>query len=117
MHISKTAKIVSNSIYAFGCVIFLALACFALFGASLVPYPDAMIPYSMRDYAVVGLAMGSIPFLFASMAVYKFNLIKQNLHKKRNFLLIFSPCFLCGICLLFIIGLIGFMLIKTMLRI
>jgi hypothetical protein len=113
----NSVRIVSNVIYSIGIVIFTALVGFYLFGAGIVPYPDAMIPYSMRDFSFVGLAIGSIPMFIAAMAVYKFNQVKQSIHRKRNFLLLFSPVFICGFCLVFLIGLYIVMMVMTLLHI
>ena len=105
-----TAKRISNGVYALGIAVFLALVCLVAFGANLVPNPDAMIPWSMRDIAFVGLAAGSVPMLFACMSVYKYNRIRETAKKKRNFFLIFLPCFLCGVCLLVCVGFLIVML-------
>ncbi len=114
METSKTAKILSNVVYGFGLLIFLALAGLVLFGANYSPYPDAMISWSLREIAFVGLAVGAVPMLFACMAVYKFNHIRHSAHKRRDFTLIFLPCFLCGACLAFVLGLFAIMMIQAL---
>jgi uncharacterized membrane protein YdcZ (DUF606 family) len=101
----KTAKIIANTIYAIGAVIALALVCVSLFGSSEPMNPEAMLPFSRKEQAFIGLAVGSIPMLLACMAVYKFNKVKESLHKKRTFCLVFLPGFVCGACALFIAGL------------
>ena len=116
MTISKWLRIGSIVFYLIGIAIFVALAGFALFGENLVPFPDAMVPWSMRDYAFVGLAIGSIPMLLACMALYKFNNIKSKKHKKILFPIIFLPCFICTACALFLIGFIIYLVVKTMIE-
>ena len=113
----KIAKTLSNAVYSIGVVIFIFLLCLVLFGTSIIPNPDAMIPWSMREIAFVGLAIGAIPMFLACMAVYKLNDIKQSMHNKRNSLLVFLPGFLCGVCLLVVIGLIVIMFIQALLHI
>jgi membrane protease YdiL (CAAX protease family) len=109
MKISKTAKLLSNITYIIGVAVFLVLLGFVLFGANYIPYPDHMMRYSMRDIAFIYLAVGAIPMLLVSIAVYNFNDVKTSKHKKRNLILLFLPGFLCGICLLVIA--IGFVLL------
>ncbi len=113
----KTAKTLANSLYALGLAVFLVLAGFALFGAGLVPNPGAMISWSMREIAFVGLAFGAVPMLLACMAVYRCNGFTHSKHKRRNFFLIFAPGLLCGACLLFVLGLLGFMMMQALLHI
>jgi hypothetical protein len=72
-----------------------------------------MIPWSLRDIAFVGLAVGAVPMLSACMAVYKFNNIRLNTHKKRDMILLFLPGFLCGICLLVVISMLIIMMIQA----
>ena len=106
-------KMIANVMYSVGIVICVVLAYFVLFGANLIPYPDpnAMIQWSMHEYAIVGLAVGAIPMILACMAVYKFNKIKQSQHRKRNLLLVFLPGFLCGVSLLTVIGFYIYLLV------
>jgi len=54
MRTSKIAKNLSNIIYAIGVVIFAALIGMWIFGANTVLFPEAMIPYSLRDQAFMG---------------------------------------------------------------
>ncbi len=117
MMTSQTAKVVSNTVYAIGAVIFAVLIGLVIFGAEIIPDPNAMIAWSMREAAVVGLAVGTIPMLFACMAVYKFNGIKQSTHKARNLFLIFLPAFICGACLLICIGIWVTMMAQAVLHV
>ena len=103
---NKTARIISNIVYGIGVVIAVSLGCIALFGSTQMVNPDAMLPFTWKEQAFMWLAFGTIPMLLACMAVYKFNVIKNCLHKKRNFFLIFLPGFICAACALFIIGLL-----------
>ena len=102
----KTARMTANIIYAVGVVIALALVCVFIFGSSNPINPEAMVAFSLKDQAFIGLAIGSIPMLLACMAVYKFSKVKESSHKKRTFCLVFLPGFVCGACALFIVGLL-----------
>ncbi|HHW23000.1 MAG TPA: hypothetical protein GXX26_08990 [Clostridiaceae bacterium] len=101
---SKSARIISNIVYGIGVAIVISLVCIALFGPAQYANPDAMIPLTWKELAFIWLSFGSIPMLLACMAVYKFNAIKNTANKKRKFILIFLPGFICGACALFIIG-------------
>ncbi|NLD47118.1 MAG: hypothetical protein GX660_07950 [Clostridiaceae bacterium] len=103
---NKSARIIANIVYGIGVAVVVSLACIALFGSTQIINPDAMIPFTWKERAFIGLSFGTIPMLLACMAVYKFNAIKNSMHKKRNFFLIFLPGFICGACALFIIGLV-----------
>jgi len=116
MNSGKAAKAVSNVIYSLGAAIVICLAGISLLGSKEAVYPDAMIPYSWRELSFIWLAAGSIPMLLACMAVYKFNAIKNSVHKKRNFILLFLPGLICSACLLFIIGIIMIMMMNAMLH-
>ncbi len=111
------AKKLANSVYALGLAAFLVLAGFVLFGAGIVPSPEAMIAWSMREIAFVGLAFGAIPMVLAGVAVYRLNEVKQSEHKRRNSILIFAPGLLCGACLLFVLGLLAFMMIQAIMHV
>jgi len=103
---NRTAKIIINTVYGIGVLITIGLGCIAIFGSNQITNPDAMLPFTWKELAFIWLAFGSIPMLSACIAVYKFNMIKESLHKKRNFFLIFLPGFICTACTLFIIGLL-----------
>lgn len=103
---SKTIKIVSNGVYIIGAAIALSLGFVSLFGSNETMNPEAMIPVTWKERAFMGLAFGAIPMLLACMAVYRFNEIKNSVHKKRNFVLIFLPGFICSACMLFIISVV-----------
>jgi hypothetical protein len=106
MGTSKTIKIISNAVYIIGVAIALSLGITILFGSNEAINPDAMLPFTWKEQAFMGLAFGTVPMLLACMAVYKFNEIKNSVHKKRNFVLVFFPGFICSACALFIIGII-----------
>ena len=95
------------SFYTIGLVIAIALVCVFLFGSSNPINPEAMIAFSWKESAFMGLAIGSVPMLLACMAVYKFNRIKEKPRKRRTFCLVFLPFFVCGVCALFIAGLLS----------
>jgi hypothetical protein len=103
---NKTAKIISNAVYGIGAVICAALVCGLSFGGNIIPFPDSMLASSLREIASFWLAFGSIPMILSCMAVYKFNGIKNATHKKRNFIFIFLPGFVCAACALFWIAVV-----------
>ena len=106
MNWTKTLKIVTNAVYTVGVVITLCLGTISLFGSNKSIDPTAMIPITWKERAFIWLALGTVPMLMACMAVYKFNAIKNSTHKKRNFILIFLPGFICSACAIFVIGVI-----------
>ena len=110
---NKALKITGNIVYGIGVIIAIGLGATVLFGSNVVLFPDAMIPYTLRELAFIWLGIGSIPTLLACMAVYKFNAMKNSSHKKRNFILIFLPFFICAACALLIIGVIAFGMINS----
>ncbi len=113
MNWSKTLKIISDAIYSVGVIIVLCLIALALFGSNEYRDPTAMIPFTWKELAIIWLAFGTIPMLLACMAIYRFNAIKNSTHKKRNFILIFLPGFICAACALFGIGVVIVGIIKT----
>ena len=107
MKSSKPIKITANIIYSLGVIIVLMLGCMFLFGSREPINPEAMLAFSWREQAFIGLAFGSIPMLLASFFVYRFNNIKESPHKKWLFCLIFLPGFICGACALYIAGILA----------
>jgi hypothetical protein len=116
MGLIKIMKIISNIIYSIGIFIVLCLGGLCLFGLNETVNINAMIPLTWREMAFVWLSFGSIPMLLVCMAVYKFNNIKTSVHKKRNFIIIFLPGFICAICMLFIIGVMVIAMMKFILN-
>ncbi|MDD3503015.1 MAG: hypothetical protein PHE63_02915 [Eubacteriales bacterium] len=114
MNWAKTLKTISNSIYIVGVVIVLCLGTISLFGSNETIDTTAMIPFTWKEQAFIWLALGTIPMLLACMAVYKFNAIKDKTQKKRNFIFIFFPGFICSACALFVIGVIIVGMINTL---
>ena len=106
MNWTKTFKIVTNAVYTAGVVITLYLGTISLFGSNKSIDPTAMIPITWKEQAFIWLALGTVPMLMARMAVYKFNTIKNSTNKKRNFILIFLPGFICSAYAIFVIGVI-----------
>jgi hypothetical protein len=53
MNKSRGIKIGSIILYSIGIAVFVVLVGLVLFGNNLIPFPDAMIPWTMRDYAFV----------------------------------------------------------------
>jgi len=99
---TKIVKIISNTAYSVGVIIVLYLGTVSLLGSNEVINPDAMLPITYKDRAFFFLVVGTVPMLLACMAVYKFNAVKNSIHKKRNFVFIFLPGFICSACALFI---------------
>ncbi|NLU51772.1 MAG: hypothetical protein GXX10_02760 [Clostridiaceae bacterium] len=112
---NKSARIISNVVYGIGVAMVATLVFVALFGSNQVTNPDAMIPYTWKELAFMWLAIGTLPMLLACMAVYRYNEIKNSTNKKRNFLLIFLPGFICGACAMFIIGLLIYEFVRSIL--
>ena len=115
--VKKAAKIISNLVYSVGVVIFVTLVLLYIFGANYVPFPNNMLPLSLREIAFEYAAFGAIPMIAACIAVYRFNDVKKSSHKKRNTIIIFFPGVVCGICLLFIAGIILLMIVKAILHV
>ena len=113
----KAAKIVSNLAYSIGVVIFVTLVLLYIFGAKYVPFPNNMLPLSLREIAFEYAALGAIPMIAACIAVYCFNDVKKSSHKKRNTVIIFFPGVVCGICFLFITGIFVIMIVKAILHV
>ena len=104
MNRTKIIKIISNTVYFVGTLIVLYLGAIMLFGSNEVMNPDAMLPFTYKDRALFFLVLGTFPMLLACMAVYEFNTVKNSIRKKRNFIFIFLPGFICSTCSLFVIG-------------
>ena len=111
--VRKVAKIVSNIAYSIGVVIFATLVLLYIFDANYVPFPNNMLPLSLREIAVEYAALGAIPMIAACIAVYRFNDVKKSPHKKRNMVIIFFPGAVCGICFLFIASIFVLMMVKA----
>jgi len=106
MNKTKIVKFISNITYSVGVLIVLYLGVVSLFGSNEVMYPDAMLPFTYKERAFLLLVFGTAPMVLACMAVYKFNAIKNSVHKKRNFIFIFLPGFICSACAVFVVGVI-----------
>ena len=105
---TKTAKIISNVVFSVGAFICLCLLAISIFGPNEAINPEAMISFTWKEQAFIFLAFGTIPMLLSCMTVYKFNNIKNSIHKKKNFVFIFLPGLICSACALYIIGVIFF---------
>jgi hypothetical protein len=106
MNTAKALKYLSIAVYSLGSFIVLCLGAVALFGSGEAINREAMLPFTWRESAFMGLATGCIPMLLACLAAYKFNGIKTSLHKKRKLALLFLPCSICAACALFIIAIL-----------
>lgn len=100
----KTARMVSNIAYGIGVVIVITLCGFFLFGSNQPVNPDAMIPFPLKEQALIWLAFGTMLMLPACMAVYKFNVTINSPNRKLSFALIFLPGFICSACALYLAG-------------
>ena len=114
MNWRKALKFAANSVYTVGVAIALCLGTISLFGSNQVVYPEAMIPYTWREQAFIWLAFGTVPMLLSCMAVYACNNIKNSTNKKRDFIFIFLPGFICSACALFVIGVVIVGMINTL---
>jgi len=99
---NKYVKIISNTLYFIG-VLTICLILLFIFTDSLAC--GAYFPFFM-------LVAGSFPMLLSCHAVYRFNGVKESKHKKKIFILIFIPGFICSAVALHIIGVVfyGFVL-------
>jgi hypothetical protein len=113
MNWTKTLKIISNIAYIVGVVITLCLGIISLFGTNEIINSTSMIPFTWKEQAFIWLAFGTVPMILACMAVYKFSAINNSTHKKRNFIFIFLPGFVCSACALYVIGVIIVGMINT----
>ena len=102
----KAFKIISNIIYAIGCVIVLLLVLMCFFGPTEIYNPNAMLPHSWREQAFYVLAFGTFPMLAACFAVYFSNKMHKQSKKALKFFAVFAPGIICLGCILFIIGVI-----------
>lgn len=112
---NKAAKVVSNIVYGVGAVITAALVGIAIFGSTKAVNPDVMLPMTWKEQAFMWLAFGTVPMLLACMAVYKFNEVRNSTNRKRNFILIFLPGFICSVCALYVIGVIAVGMVNSFL--
>ena len=106
MNWTKLLKVISNAVYTIGVFIVLCLGTTSIFGSNATINSTAMIPVTWKEQAFIRLALGTIPMIFACIVVYKFNNIKNSTHRKRNFIFIFIPGFVCSACSLYVIGVI-----------
>ena len=104
---NSLGKIIANTIYIIGMLFVLFLGAIFLFGPKEAINPEAMLPWSRSEQAFILLATGSVPMMISCVSVYMRDDMKNSVHKKRNFILIFLPGFICAACALFIIGVIA----------
>ena len=102
----RIEKATANAVYIVGVCIAAGLGLVALFGSRAAIYPDAMIPWTWREAAFLGLAVGAIPMFAACFAAYRVNGVKTGARRRRDFTLIFLPGFVCGACALYLIAVI-----------
>ncbi|MDR2734379.1 MAG: hypothetical protein LBC99_07020 [Spirochaetota bacterium] len=100
-------KILTNIIYAIGVFHVLCFVGIFLFAPDEPANPDAMLPLTWSENAVMWLAVGSIPMLLACIAAFYCNRIQESEHTKRNAILIFLPGFICLLCALIVLGMIA----------
>ena len=114
MNKTNAFRIIANIVYYFGASIALILLCIGIFGPNTPINPEAMLPVTWREAAFCWLAFGSFPMLLASMAFYKFNIIKNSAHKKRDAAFVFLPCLVCFICAAVCMGMIAIIIINAL---
>lgn len=100
----KILKVIATIIYSVGTIVVLCLTATALFGPNNYDDPTSMDPITWRERAFYWLVFGAVPMLLACTAVYRLNDRKNSSHKKRDFLLIFLPGFICAACVLIVVG-------------
>ncbi|MDR3311115.1 MAG: hypothetical protein LBS90_07190 [Oscillospiraceae bacterium] len=103
---ARLLKTAAKIVYCAGTAIVLTLSVVFIFGAHSVPYPRSMMAYSWREIAFLYMAFGSPPMLAACCALYGFCGLRERPHRKRSFVLVFIPGFICAACALYIIGII-----------
>lgn len=108
----KISKILANIIYGIGVAIFVALFLMYIFGADYIPNPEAMLPSTLSEIAFICAAVGALPLMGISMAVYRLNDINKHANKKVYRAIIFFPGLVCSGCFLFIVGVIVVMYIQ-----
>lgn len=98
-----------------GLIIVMILCGIALFGSDRPVNPDAMLPFSWKEQAFIWLSFGTIPMMFACIAVYKSNAFEKSPRRKRNFILVFLPGIICSACALYIIILFIYEMLSNLL--
>ena len=101
---SKTLKVIANMVYGLGVVIVLALLLVFIFGAKYVPNPNHMLGFSMREFAFIYAAIGTLPMLGATIVVYFLNDIGEKKLNKLYKVVFFFPAAVCCGCFLYIVG-------------
>lgn len=104
MRRKRILKVIENTIYSLGIIVVLSLTVTALFGSNDYRDPTAMIPMTWRELAFAWLMVGAVPMLLACTAVYVLNGRNNGSYKKRDFVFIFLPGFLCIACVLLSVG-------------
>lgn len=97
-------------IYAIGVLIVIYHLGLAAFAGNVVPYPDAMLPYTYLEIVSMRLAFGAIPMIIASVFFWRRNRLSESVHKKRNRLLVFLPSAICLLCMIFYVALFIWMM-------
>jgi len=104
VRITKPSDYVVLGLYAVGALITLALLVAFVFGAHIVRYPEAMIPFSLREEAVITAGFGFVPMFLATRgAIRRFSNV-ANVGDNRRKALLYLPAICCGAAALFLIG-------------
>ena len=108
---SLIAKNLALAIYAIGVLAVLVLSILFLIGANIVPFPEAMIAYSLREIGVIYLGVGAIPMALAAWAVCRAHNLKNKENGKRTCWLVFAPALVCALPFLYLVGIFVYMAI------
>ena len=106
---------VINSLYGVAVAMMVVLIGMVIFGQeAFVSYEDAFY-VSLADRAFFMLMIAAIPMICLDIAMYNCNEIKSSKHPKLYTFLICIPAVICVGCILFMIGIVIFGMIRTLL--
>ena len=108
---TKLLSLLTTIVYVTGCLICVTLLITIAFGTKVVPYPDAMIPYSLSAMAFITLGIGFIPMFLASLFYYKTHSFSSQNNPKLKLTLIFLLSGVCGLCFLVLVGFILYFIV------
>ena len=93
----KIMKILVNSMYVIGVVIFIGLALVYIWGVNFIPNPEVMWPLTLRIFTSICAAIGAFPLIGISIAFYNLNNIKERTDQKLyKAIIFFQELFVAG---------------------
>ena len=103
-------KTAVTTLYIFGAAIVVLLAGVFLSHSGYVPFPDAMLQFTLYELAAIWLAIGALPMLAACF-------LMRRVYGTRGgkTALLFLPGALCAAALLFWLGVLGLMTVSAFL--